>query len=172
VYKRWRGGGRGAHQWGVETQGDVLRRVAPDEGQEEDVEGEAERGEDGYGHHLERVVGQLPPVLPHYPLPPVSFFSEEEGDGRQCPAQARPRTSTEKQQAGTPQAPCAGGAPLSFPIPKGKASAPLRRSRTSSGVPGSDQKRIVFLRFVWLFLAGGMEWPNGGSSTSGNGERG
>lgn len=55
------------NQGGVEAHGHVLGRVAPDEGQEEDVEGEAQRGEHGYRHHLERVVGQLPAVPPHCP---------------------------------------------------------------------------------------------------------
>jgi hypothetical protein len=75
---------------------------------------------------------------------------------------AQPK-ATEKRQAGSAQAPCACGVPhSSFPIPEGKASAPLRRT---SRVP---QKRLVFLRFVWL-----GEWNGrmgGFSPTSGNGE--
>jgi hypothetical protein len=89
---------------------------------------------------LQRVVGQLPPVLPHCPRL-VSFFPEEGGgDGRQCPPSPdQPRATTEKRQAGNPRAPCACGVPYSsFPIPEGKASAPLRR--TSRVL----QKRVVF----------------------------
>ena len=88
-----------AHQGGVDAHGRVLRGVAPDEGQEEDVEGEAERGEDGDGDDLERVVGQLPPVGPH--CPKFSFFfpeeEEEEGDGNARPASPGLEPRSKKQ---------------------------------------------------------------------------
>jgi hypothetical protein len=120
------------------------------------------------------VVGQLPPVLPHCPLPPVSFFSEDEEDGRQCPPRPGPGLvpgSTKREllrRHGLVV--CLSHSPFR------RAKRALHYAGAGPAVEccaGERPKKDCFLRFVWLFLGRGngmAEW--GGSSTSGNGERG
>lgn len=140
------------NQGGVEAHGDVLGGLAPDEGQEEDVEGEAQRGEDGYRHHLQRVVRQLPAVLPHC-LRPVS--SPRGRGGRRWRRQCLPRAT---------EGPRAGPSRLAFPLPEGRRA--LRSSAQEAGPerPGSDEKGLVFATCLLVFGPGkgverGFGWP-------------
>lgn len=45
-----------AHQWGVEAHKQILQPIAPNEWHEDDVEGEAQRQEDHYRHHLQHLL--------------------------------------------------------------------------------------------------------------------